>query len=211
MYLHKLILNSRHPQVRRDLSSRYEMHRTLVGALAAEPDEPPPERYLWRLETSKEGVPVLLVQTPEPADWSRLQRLHRAHGSSGSYCETVIANKALKLDGVANGASLAFRLHACPTRMVDGKRRGLLSEEDQLGWLARVSEENGFRVVQCERARGYLDHPRKGDGTVVSMPVAEFNGSLGVVDAQRLESSVRGGLGRGKAFGLGLLSLARLH
>ena len=46
MYLSRLKLDTRSPQVRRDLSDSYDMHRTLVRAFVDDPGQTPP-RFLW--------------------------------------------------------------------------------------------------------------------------------------------------------------------
>ena len=204
MFLHRLILNPLNTQARRDLASRYELHRTLVAALAPDADVPPTQRYLWRLEMAVDGVPQLLVQTPEPADWSRLERIHRG------YCKDVAANKPVPLNAIESGRRFSFRLHASPSRVREGRRVNLVTEGDQLAWLDRVSRENGFTVLKCTRGRDYTESSRKSDGNVLALAVAEFDGVLEVDDAEKVRSALGAGLGRGKAFGLGLLSLGRL-
>lgn len=202
MYLHRLTPDPRHAQVRQDLASRYELHRTLARALAAEAGVPPQDRYLWRVDVSRDGEASILVQTTDPVDWSPLERQHPG------YCSAIQANKTWGALRFEQGELFRFRLHASPTRTFAGKRAGLLEEAAQLAWTARVAGEKGFELVACDRRRGYLERHRKPDGNQMVVAVAELEGVLRVVDPGRFLIALQRGIGRGKAFGLGLLSIA---
>ena len=202
MYLHRLVPDPRHPRARKDMASRYEMHRTLARALATEHGVPPQDRYLWRVDVSRSDEASILVQTTEPVDWSPLERQHPG------YCAAIQANKAVGALRFAAGELFHFRLHASPTRTFAGKRTGLLDESAQLEWASRMAGESGFELVACDRRRGYLERHRKPDGNEMVIAVAELEGVLRVLDEGKFKTAIRSGIGRGKAFGLGLLSLA---
>lgn len=202
MYLHKLTPSLRHPQARKDLASRYELHRTLATALASEEGTPPADRYLWRVDLDSAGTASILVQTTQPVDWSPLERRH--HG----YCEDIKANKSMATLAWQRGGMFRFRLHASPSRMVDKRRMGLVLEGDQMAWMNRVAKEGGFELVDCDRRSGYLEKQRKSDGHQIVLAVGEFDGVLLVQDAEKFTAALRAGIGRGKAFGFGMLSLA---
>ena len=202
MFLHKLTPSLRHPQARKDLASRYELHRTLASALAIGEGVPPADRYLWRLDQGRDGAPAILVQTAQPVDWSPLERRH--HG----YCEDIKANKAMPAGRFEPGEVFHFRLHASPSRMSAGKRSALIDEEEQLAWIRRVAGENGFEIVACDRRHGCLEKHHKADGNHIILAVAEFDGVLRVADMAAFADAIECGIGRGKAFGFGMLSLA---
>jgi CRISPR system Cascade subunit CasE len=143
-----------------------------------------------------------LVQTSLPVDWSPLERRHPG------YCEEIKANKAMPSKRFETGEVFHFRLHASPSRMAAGKRSALIDEGDQMAWMHRVAGENGFEIVDCDRRRGSLEKHRKADGNQVVLAAAEFDGLLRVGDAPAFEVAIQRGVGRGKAFGFGLLSLA---
>ena len=206
MYLTKLTLDPRHPQARRDLADPYEMHRTLTRAYA--PDAlTPPLRILWRLEPSLRSVPsaVLLVQSNTSADWSVLDSLP-------GYALEIRGNKPVNLNRlIETGACYRFRLLANPTVTRAGKRHGLTKEDEQLAWLARQGERQGFALLGCMRGSSERVQSRPGNtGRRITVQTALFEGALRATDAERLRLAVQNGLGHGKAWGLGLLSLARL-
>ena len=202
MYLTRLRLDPRSAQVRRDLSEPYEMHRTLVRAFVRDAEQVPP-RILWRAEpTAAWSEPVVLVQAQEPANWSVLEALP-------NYLKSRAETRDISPgDWLQPGQSYRFRLFANPTVTRDGKRQGLVSEEAQLTWLARQGERHGFAVEAAlvtgsEQLRG-----RKQDSRI-SVLQACFEGRLQVRDCAALASALHTGIGPGKAFGCGLLSLGR--
>jgi CRISPR system Cascade subunit CasE len=180
------------------------MHRTLARAFAPN-EQTPPARFLWRLEPRADHRPstVELVQSEQPAGWSCL---------SANAAYQIEGNKAVDLQRfVQPGARYRFRLLANPTVTRLGKRYGLTGEEDQRAWLTRQGERYGFSVLGCVRgAEGRL-HVRQGrSGHRITLHTVLFEGLLQVESAAALRQGVRNGLGHGKAFGLGLLSLARV-
>lgn len=206
MYLSKLTLDPRHAQARRDLADPYEMHRTLARAYAPDADTPPP-RFLWRLERRVDDQPssVVLVQSAHPANWFKLEALP-------GYAEAILADKPVDLEQLIQPAKrYRFRLLANPTVTREGKRLGLMREEEQLDWLTRQGERNGFAVLGRMRAASELLRVRQGrTGNRITVQTALFEGVLEVVNDQALRVSLLNGFGHAKALGLGLLSLAKL-
>jgi CRISPR system Cascade subunit CasE len=99
-----------------------------------------------------------------------------------------------------------------------GKRVELRREEDRLAWLARRGREyDGFALttVRLDPAGREVDAARADPaGRLLSRSrqltfgTALFEGALVVTDAERFRAAFEGGIGPGKAFGCGLLSLA---
>jgi CRISPR system Cascade subunit CasE len=213
MYLSRLILNPRSRRVQREVANPYEMHRTLMRAF---PDDlrKGAERVLFRLEPGRNGALSLLVQSWALPDWSFLAE-HEFRGYLLPMDEPNPAIKQFELTA-AEGQVLAFRLRANPTArrtFQDKKRRvGLYDEEEQLAWLQRKGEQGGFRIVSA-RTSGQEDAGgkirRDGESHDLKLATIQFDGMLKVTDPERLGLAVRQGVGSGKAFGFGLLSLAR--
>jgi CRISPR system Cascade subunit CasE len=205
MYLSRLTLNPRQPQARRDLSDPYEMHRTLSRAFVVDAATPP-ARFLWRLESGAGFQPstVVLVQSATRADWSVFDPM-------AAYADEILGNKAIDLDAlIRDGARYRFRLLANPTVTRAGKRYGLVREDDQVAWLARQGERNGFRLHGCVRgASERLRVNQKRTPNRITVDTALFDGLLEVESSSLVKTALRNGLGHAKAFGLGLLSVAR--
>lgn len=202
MNLTRLRLDPRNAQARRDLGDPYELHRTLVRAFVCSDEQTPP-RFLWRAEpVTSWSEPVVLVQSVEPAEWSVLE-------AQTGYLKGEVESRQLVPEQWLQGAEhFRFRLFANPTVTRDGKRLGLLTEETQLAWLARQGERLGFvpetvLVTGSEMLRG-----RKGESRISLLKVC-FEGRLRVTHPATLAQAMRVGIGPGKAFGCGLLSLGR--
>ncbi|TBV04971.1 type I-E CRISPR-associated protein Cas6/Cse3/CasE [Stutzerimonas kirkiae] len=202
MYLTRLRLDPRSAQARRDLSDPYDMHRTLVRAFVRDAGQVPP-RILWRAEpVAAWSEPTVLVQAQVPADWSVLEGLPN-YLKGRAETHQWQPGQWLTVD-----ASLRFRLFANPTVTREGKRQGLLSEEAQLGWLARQGERHGFAVEAALVTGSELLRGRKGEACISLLKVC-FEGRLRVRDVAAMAQAVSAGIGPGKAFGCGLLSLGR--
>lgn len=232
MYLSKLVLNLRNWQVRRDLADCQEMHRTLLRAFpdgAADDTAGARARcsLLYRVEVDRTSrwVAVLVQSAVEP-DWSRLPAGYATHCSWKSI--------AAAYEAITAGMRLRFRLRANPTRRIArardaeetrwvGKRVQLFREEDQLAWLARKGREHGFRLIQVRTVsdrpvsavqvapEGVVTGRRTSGGQVHPLTFGSvlFEGELEVTDAAAFRAALRQGVGSAKAYGFGLLSVAR--
>jgi CRISPR system Cascade subunit CasE len=127
---------------------------------------------------------------------------------------------------------LAFRLRANPTRKIDtksdaqGKRQGrrveLRGEAAQVAWLRRKGLGAGFEILsvatqpevpavlarRTAKVTGERLDPGSGRRQQLTFAAVVFDGLLRVVDPARLRDALEQGLGPGKAYGFGLLSLA---
>ena len=215
MYLSRLILNPRNRRVQREIAVPYQMHRSLMRAFPDDLDDDA-ERVLFRLEAHpRMGALTLLVQSLTMPDWSWLAET-AAQGYLLPVSEPNPAVKSFDLQLVP-GQSLAFRLRANPTikrKFDDGqhKRVGLYREEEQKKWLERKAEGGGFRLLSVRTGRqdivGGRIH-RNGATHKLRLLAVRFDGLLQVTDPDCLRETVRRGIGSGKGFGFGLLSLAR--
>lgn len=203
MYLTQLILDPRSAQARRDLADAYDMHRTLSRAFVAG-DAQKPNRFLWRLErdTNPWTHPTVLVQSHHAGDWGSLQSL-------SNYLQVPAESKTIALDRYVQAGAYRFRLMANPTVTRLGKRYGLVDEEVQLEWLKRQGKRHGFVVkASAVSASNLLESKRKAAGNI-TVQQACFDGVLEVLEPASVRNALLSGIGPAKAFGCGLLSLAR--
>lgn len=223
MYLSQLLLNPRSAQVRAELARPYEMHRTLLKAFPAggvnqDRADDDAAGVLFRVdEKPLESVIAVLVQSKIPPDWSFLSDKRDARGHA--YLLQPAEFKPFELKLVA-GQMLAFRLRANPTKRLgnhardeNGKRVGIYDEAGQLEWLKRKVEAGGCRIVRAmvsrdERIENKDAIHRDNRTHDLKLLSVQFDGILQVVSMEDLWKTVVRGIGSGKVFGFGLLSLA---
>jgi CRISPR system Cascade subunit CasE len=194
MYLSKLILNPRNRMVQRDLSDIHRLHETIMRAFTAME----PGRVLYRLESGTDEIRVI-VQSRNVPEWSLIEPNYFLEEPSYKMVE-------LKLRA---GQKLRFRLRANPTVKSGGKREGILREDDQLSWLNRKGMANGFEVIEVRPHSQRMEYGKGRNGNEVRLFCVTFDGILSVTDPDKVIDAVENGIGSGKGFGNGLLSLAR--
>lgn len=236
-FLSRLILDMRHPRVRRDLSDSYQLHRTVLSAFPRAPEGASARKHfavLYRGEPFGDAPALvrLLVQSNVAPDWSGLptEALGPAFDGRGN---PAVRRVDEEYDRIVAGARFIFRLRANATKCLSdrtpgredrlaGKRVALLREAEQLEWLARKGEQHGFRLLATElnpdlaavqvsaqaTERGRRPGQAGGGPMSLCFGAVLFNGRLEVTDAERFRAALRDGIGRGKAFGFGLLSIA---
>jgi CRISPR system Cascade subunit CasE len=211
MYLSRLILNPRNRRVQREIAGPYQMHESLMRSFPSGIDREK-DRVLFRVDTdSRTGVPTILLQSTLEPGWGWLE----GNGARGYLLQPPEA-KSFDLR-LTPRQVLAFRLLANPTvkrRFEDGahKRVGLYREEEQIAWLKRKGEQGGFRVLSVRIVGRDTIHStiHRDDAThKLKLLAVQFDGLLQVIDPNRLQETVRRGIGSGKGLGFGLLSLAR--
>lgn len=201
MYLSKIMISGaacRNP---------YEIHRALWKLFPSVPDAD--RDFLFRVERAgQQSAEVLMQSLREPiAATIREARL--------------LASKAYPLS-LGEGQRLRFKLLANPVKTIndeggrvkaDGEikkcRVPLIRDEDLQAWLVRkLAGVVSIEAVEVEK--GLPLHFRKGKERRAGkiQPVC-FQGVLTVSDQTELENLVKRGIGPGKAFGCGMMSLAR--
>jgi CRISPR system Cascade subunit CasE len=208
MYLSRLIINLKNRQVQKELANRYELHRTIMRAFPA--TLPEGERILYRVEERPPASGVqILIQSASHPDWHILPTDYLIQ-------DAELKGYALEL---SPGEQLYFRLLANPTRKIkaivepgkepEAKRVGLLRDEDQETWLLRKAAMHGFQVLNLQISH-QPDVKGFTPGKALTFHAVQFDGMLQVIDSPKVVEAVRKGIGSGKGFGCGLLSLAKI-
>ncbi len=210
------------------------LHGFPNGKLHVERNDEEAAGVLYRVDTQPQsGLPIVLVQSQVAPNWSFLQA-----ETFKSYLLPVDPwqgdeNPAVKARAIEFQLeqTLAFRLRADPTKRLSaakghkGKRVGIYKEEEQLTWLRQRAVPGGFRLLHTQIIQGNkvqwvalheLEQSRKKTAEVAeeqALPKpglieVQFDGILQVTDPAAFLTAVQSGIGSGKAFGFGLLSLA---
>lgn len=225
MRLHRIHLNPRNREVRRDLADPYQMHASLSRAFCPPEQKCPPGAILWRLEpeTDLAGKPRLLIQSSLEPDWSAMiESGWLSHVDQG-----IDLTQKLALDRLHEGQRFRFRLRANPSKSMDGKRQGLLNQDAQMQWLQRKGHLHGFALSEPSSA-DYFDFMAQSSAHVyadcrithehmlrgsqhgansIRVFAALFEGQLSVTDPALFKQALAQGIGHAKMMGLGLLSV----
>jgi len=200
MFLSKLELNIRCPRVREELSDVYEMHRTIMRAFPDGIDGP--GRTLFRIE-GKESLVTILIQSTKRPDWSRLN-------TPDDYFVRPPQSKTFD-PTFHEGQQLIFRLMANPTVKRDGKRWGLVREEEQRQWIERKASQGGFTITSLRVVpHNVVEGEKKADKRGLKFTSITYDGTLRITDPERFRETLEDGVGSGKGFGFGVLSVAPL-
>jgi CRISPR system Cascade subunit CasE len=221
MMLTRLFLNPRSRDVHRDIGDSQRMHRRVMSLFRDDVGSTARASLgvLHRLDRPEQrDALILLVQSDEKPDPGLLPRGFLDERAGDDAIATT--DLAAVAEALVPGASFRFRLRANATRRIDtksgpdGKRRNgrrvpVTGDDGRLAWLESRLKANGMRLVgQCQqrpegRLRGAVG------GALRTHEGCVFDGVLQVDDAALARNAFRTGIGPAKAFGFGLLSLAR--
>jgi CRISPR system Cascade subunit CasE len=192
------VLNPNIKEVRRDISNPYEMHSTLKRSFTNEN-----ERFLWRLDYVEKDYPTLLVQSFGIPSWENI--------AISDYFISYESKEYHIAGYIKGGHVFRFRLEANPTIKRGGKRRALLTLDEQQKWFIEKAGKNGFNTLSLmiENQKLVKMEKRK-TKDIIQLHSVMFEGILVVTDDKKfIENAIESGIGPAKAFGFGLLSIAR--
>ena len=218
MYLSRIAINKQLRKSRQALAFPQMMHAAVLGSFppAITYEAGSGSRLLWRIDYF-DGQTWLYVLSETKPDFQHIVEQFGWPDSEQAW-ETKEYDSLLKK--LENGQKWHFRLHANPVRCIEGKRLPHVTVEQQKQWLKDRAETNGFSfgIFEIEGKnyeavdvvyRNTLQFKKlPSDKTRVTLSVATFEGILIVEDVDKLKQSLCSGIGRAKAYGCGLLTLA---
>ncbi|MGP4102539.1 type I-E CRISPR-associated protein Cas6/Cse3/CasE [Nonomuraea sp. KM90] len=227
MFLTRFRFNTARLGARRLLSSPQRLHAAVMFAFA----EPPPRddgspRVLWRIDRNSRAETYLYIVSPAKPDLTHLVE-EAGWPETGRW---QAHNYEPLLSRLAKGDIWAFRLTANPVHSIRRKAdeptkvTAHVGRRHQMDWLLQRQEKAGFVIVekapeqrlhteldQYELAvndRRQLDFTKAGQRKPVTLVTVTFDGRLQVTDPDALRHTLTAGLGRAKAYGCGLMTLA---
>ena len=208
MYLSRIRLNLARTDTMRALVAPNLFH----GAI--ESSDQDRMRKLWRLDTLR-GESYLLILSPQALD---LSSVAEQFGYDADYESKVYDGL---LERISNGSRWQFRLKANPTvqKFSEKKGRGKviahITPAHQGEWLQKQSEKYGFSLADGEwlvtESRWYRFKKNRSSTNTVSLLSVTFEGILTVTDAEAFKKALSDGIGREKAYGMGLITIARVN
>ncbi|MFF0416408.1 type I-E CRISPR-associated protein Cas6/Cse3/CasE [Kitasatospora sp. NPDC004745] len=211
-HLTLLHLDPRSRDAATDLRDANRMHQRIMGMYPDTLTSGDAARHslgiLHRVERTPQSTTVL-VQSAMAADPTTLP---------DRYATTQQRNLTPLLDWLADGRTIRYRIDGSPTRSVrDGTRddRGRLNRgkpaplhgKDAIDWWERKARTAGLELhetldIPQEPATGY-----RATGPI-RHTLTRFEGTAVVTNHHALRTAITDGIGRGLAYGAGLLSIA---
>ena len=207
MYLSRAELDPTRRETMVALVSPQKFHGAVENSFSGER-----RRRLWRLDQLGGKLYLLLLSEGVPD----LTALCEQFGT-GTAPETRPYEPLL--ERVTAGSCWQFRLTANPTRSkkdpADLMARGILKpcylEVEQEEWLRAQAAKHGFAVSEgsfvVTRKQTY--HFKKNGTRPVTLLAVTYEGVLQVTDPEAFKALLCEGVGRGKAYGLGLMTIIR--
>lgn len=209
MYLSKLVLNERDRTVQRDLSNAHDLHRRIMQAFPDEQGDNPRADWnvLFRQEPDSD---IVLVQSGIAPNWTYLPS-----GYLSDRTDQPLQSKPfdLQMSQLQPGQILQFRLKANPSKRDKETHKliGLFHASDQMAWLERQATQHGFKPtgVDVIPTPNVFGVKAKGQAPIRILTVL-YQGTLQITDSALLIAAIQQGIGRGRSYGCGLLSIAPL-
>lgn len=223
MYLTRFEFNTARRGARALLGSPHKLHSAVEhgfpSTLAGGPTADAEGRVLWRLDQQPDQQATLLyLVSPQRPDLTHL--VEQAGWPTLQPGWNTRDYRPL-LDRLATGQRWTFRLTANPVssrrkteKSTKSQRFGHVTVAQQTAWLLERTERLGFVVPKgthdepdvAVRRRETLRFDR--DHHTVTLATAVFEGVLDVLDPVALRCALVRGIGPGKGYGCGLLTLA---
>lgn len=215
MILSRILLNPAFRDVWRWLKDPAVMHGVLwqvFPGVDPTPDARSRISMLYRAEQdTRSGHLLVYVQSDREPQWNLFPR-------DALLDRPWIRPVAEKYASIEVGDRFAFRIRACPRREVgvratkEAKQiRRTARGAEAVAWLARQGIRHGFSLVGGDDSVQSIDESSRGHlgGAAWTFLGTRFDGQLRVVDPASMRTALRGGIGPRKAYGYGLLSIAR--
>ena len=206
MYLSRIRLDAANRNTLRALTAPQKFHGALESAFRGQR-----KRNLWRIDSLKGDLYILLLSEEMP-DLS---------GFCRQFCRTPDDAQTKQYDGllarITAGSTWHFRLTANPVKSQKkensrGKVLAHITTDYQKEWMLTHCEKHGFRLSEdsfdVAQSKWYQFY--KSDRNRVSLLAVTFEGRLEVTDAELFRQALCAGIGRGKAYGLGMLTVMHI-
>jgi CRISPR system Cascade subunit CasE len=208
MYISKLELNDRNRLVHNDLHNIHRLHQRIMQAFPDEERQKARSDWdvLFRIEPDSN---VVLVQSGNDVlpNWDLLPIDYLMN------TKDRLRSFDLRPEYFQSGQLFHFRLKANPSRRdnVSRKTVGLHTRPEQVSWLARQATNHGFQIETVDLIPSADIYGKKKEGTgQIKINTVLFQGVLQPQDPTLLVRALQHGIGRGKSYGCGLLSLKRI-
>ena len=208
MYLTRVKLDISKRETQLALSASGRFHGAIERAF-----EQKQNRNLWRIDKLRGEYYILILSEEVP----NLKGFMEQFGDSKSSAETKVYD--VLLNKITDNSVWRFRMVANPTHSIKtksgrGKVMAHVTPEHQMEWLKTKAAANGFELVEdnCFALANEWKNFYKNAGGKdmrVRLMLVSYEGILRVTDVDAFRNALISGIGRGKAYGAGMLTISR--
>lgn len=220
MYLSRVEIDTNNRQKIKDLTHLGAYHNWVEQSFPDEKHSEVQLRHLWRIDTLRNRKYLLVLSKNQPD-----QELLATYGVTGS---VQIKSYDRFLSTLTDGEVMRFRLTANPTYSAPqpggarGKIYAHVTVRQQRKWLVEKSTKLGFKILGSRKfdntddatagltfdviGRSWEWLHRK-NGRSVRLSQVTFEGILQITDLALFKQALTQGIGREKAFGMGLMTV----
>lgn len=215
IWLTRIVPAPRSPEARRDLTGNttaMNLHRRLMSLYPADAGPDPRAQFgvLFRIDDTPAGPHILLQSTHQPD----LTQLPNGYGTTQSRPLDDL------LDALKPGLTIRYRCAASPVRKPGATTRALyklpavipLTAAHADEWWSRQADTAGLQPLTLYSHPLDTAHatrvPTTGAPQRIRHARTRFDGTAAITDPDLLRQKITEGIGRGKAYGCGLLSIA---
>ncbi|GAA5064794.1 type I-E CRISPR-associated protein Cas6/Cse3/CasE [Streptomyces similanensis] len=213
LWLTRIVPHPASRDARRDLADTVALHKRLMSLFpdSIGPDPRAALGVLHRIDDAPTGPHVLLQSGHQP-DLTRLP---------DHYGQALTRDLSPLLTALHSGAHINFRCTASPVRKPGATTRALYNlpavvplhgpHADE--WWLRQADTAGLKVLTLhsqllDSATGVRGTRGSSNQQRVRHTRTRFDGTAVVIDPDQLRTKITEGIGRGKAYGCGLLTIA---
>lgn len=202
-------LNSSRRDTFKILQSTEALHAMLENTLPSTPAERE-SRLLWRLDDTSTGKLVYMVTDTKPDSSGIVESV----GWPGYDAEQTIRSIEYDrlLDKLEAGDEFFFRCAVNPVKRRKSDQKLIpLIKRDLVDWISCRMEASGIRIDadDLRKVSEETDRFNKKGGHMVTLRRATFEGRCVIADPDKARTALINGIGRGKAYGCGLITLSR--
>ncbi|MDR1688960.1 MAG: type I-E CRISPR-associated protein Cas6/Cse3/CasE [Clostridiales bacterium] len=209
MFLSRIELNTKQDKTKRAIANPNMIHAAIESCFPKR--EEGNERKLWRLDKLNDKLYLLILSAEQP-DFKDFIPQFSPQDALGE-----VKDYTPLLERMEQGQIWRFRLCANAVRSVaevNGERGKIYAHVTigyQREWLLKRSERYGFllkdedfEVVQSSTVK----FRRRGENALATISMSVYEGLLTVSDPLLFREALTGGIGRAKAYGCGLITVA---
>jgi CRISPR system Cascade subunit CasE len=213
MYLSRIALDANRRETMKALVSPQLLH----GAVEQSFDGSR-QRNLWRIDWLGDVCYLLVLSEGQPD----LSRIAGQFGYPQAEKPWETKNYDQVLERLQHNQSWQFRLRANPVRSIlqdkdadsgRGKVVAHVTQTQQKQWLLARADTHGFMLAEDAFDVVHTQWMKFHKGTEINREItirtATFEGILIITDVERFKQTLLTGIGREKAYGCGLLTIAR--